>query len=227
MLQPTPGSCASGTSRANRCRIGSRPILTCRRPRKRRRWPRSRAQASAKESARVATVLGIDDKVDAAADSLATRPGSYRPGTLAALADAYDSAGEPVKAGPIRRLAEKESFLRSFAGSGVEAQGRLIESLTNDEDRAAAEAIRERQAEAFTKDAFGVGTALYPDVGPPKPIDDIEGRIAQARAIAAYRGIPVVPFTGDELTQMRRQYAQARHRNARRCSRSSTRSRTT
>src|SRR5262249_51389712 len=162
------------------------------------------ARDSARESARIATVKGLDDQLEATADALATKPGSYKPGTLAALANAYEDAGEPAKAAPIRRLAQRESFLRSFAQSGTAAQQRLMESLPESEDRAAAEAIRQRQAEAFATDAFAAGTALYPDVGPPRPINDIAGRIVQARTIAAYRGIPVGPFTAAEIAMMRR-----------------------
>jgi hypothetical protein len=165
------------------------------------------ARDSARESARIATVAGLDDKLEATADSLATKPGTYKPGTLANLANAYEDAGEPATAGTIRRLAEREGFLQSFARSGAAAQQRLIDGLPEGDDRAAAAAIRERQSEAFAKDAFAAGTALYPDVGPPKPIDDSAGRIAQARTIAAYRGIPVVPFTADEIATMRRQLA--------------------
>jgi hypothetical protein len=40
-----------------------------------------------------------------------------------------------------------------------------------------------------------------------KPIDDIAGRIAQARTIAAYRGIPVAPFTANELATLRHKLA--------------------
>jgi len=166
------------------------------------------AQGSARESARVATVKGLDDQLEATADALATKPGRYKPGALAALANAYEDAGEPARAGAIRRLAEREGFLRSFAQSSAAAQQRLINSLPEGDERAAAEAIRERQAEAFATDAFSAGTALYPDVGPPKPVDDLPGRIAQARAIAAYRGIPVVPFTADQIATLRRRLAE-------------------
>jgi hypothetical protein len=161
------------------------------------------ARNSAKESARVATVAGLNDKLDAASEALATKPGTYRTGTLAALADAYEEAGETNKAGTIRRLAEREGFLQHFARSSVDAQQRLIDSLPDGEDRAAAEAIRDRQAEAFAKDPFAAGTALYPDVGPPKPIDDVASRVAQARTIAAYRGLQLLPFTADEIAKMR------------------------
>jgi hypothetical protein len=102
------------------------------------------AQDSAKESARVATVRGLDDKLEATADSLATKAGNYKPGTLAALANAYEDAGEPAKAGAIRRLAQREGFLQSFARGSAAAQQRLIDSLPDGEDRAAAEAIQER-----------------------------------------------------------------------------------
>lgn len=63
------------------------------------------------------------------------------------------------------------------------------------------------QTDAFASDPYAAGTALYPDVGPPKPIDDLAGRIAQARTIAAYRGIPVAPFTVDEMAVLRRKLA--------------------
>jgi hypothetical protein len=165
------------------------------------------AQDSARESARVATVRGLDDKLDAAAQSLATAPGTYKPGTLAELANAYEDAGEADKANAIRRLAVNESFLSSFARGSAAAQQRLIDSLPEGEDRAAAEVIRERQKEAFDKNPFSAGTALYPDVGPPKPADDMPGRIAQARAISAYRDIPVVPFTADEIATMKQHFA--------------------
>jgi len=165
------------------------------------------ARDSARESARIATVKGLDDKREAVADALATRPSSYKPGTLAALANAYEDAGEPAKAAPIRRLAEREGFLRAFAQSSTAGQQRLIDSLPEAEDRAAAEAIQARQNEAFTKDAFSAGIALYPDVGPLKPAEDISGRIVQARTIAAYRGIPVAPFSADEIATMRRRLA--------------------
>ena len=165
------------------------------------------AEDSARDATRIATVKGLDDQLEATARSIATAPGGYRPGTLAALANAYEDTGEPVVAGPLRRLAGQESFLLAFSKSGAAAQQRLIESLPEGDERAAAESILEQQAEAFAQDAFSAGTSLYPDVGPPKPIEDMVGRIAQARAIAAYRGIPVVPFTADELAQTRRQLA--------------------
>jgi hypothetical protein len=168
---------------------------------------RVEAQDSAREATRVAGVKGLDDQLEAAGHALATAPGAYRPGTLAALANAYEDVGEAARPQPIRRLAQQETFLLSFAKSSVATQQRLIENLTEGDDRAAAEAIQDRQNEAFTKDAFSAGTALYPDVGPARPLDDMAGRIAQARTIAAYRDISVVPFTADETAQMRRQYS--------------------
>jgi hypothetical protein len=165
------------------------------------------ARDSAQESARVAAVKGLDDRLGATAGTLATQPAAYRPGTLAAIANAYDDAGESDKADSARRMALQESFLRSFATSSAAAQQRLIDSLPDGEGRAAAEAIQARQNEAFTKDAFTAGTALYPDVGPPAPIGNLTDRIAQARTIAAYREVPVAPFTTDEITALRRKLA--------------------
>jgi hypothetical protein len=165
------------------------------------------ARDSAQESARIATVQGLDDKLEATAHSLATAPGTYKPGTLAALANAYDDAGESDKAETARRMALQESFLLPFARSGAATQQRLIDSLPEGEDRAAAEAIQRRQAEAFAQDPFTAGTALYPDVGPPAPINDLTDRIVQARTIAAYRDLPVAPFTADEIVILRGKFA--------------------
>jgi len=163
------------------------------------------ARESAQESARIATVKGLDDRLAATTGTLATQPAAYRPGTLAAIANGYDDAGESAKASAARRMALQESFLLPFARSGAAPQRRLIDSLPEGEDRGAAETIQVRQNEAFAKDAFSAGTALYPDVGPPASINDLRDRIAQARTIAAYRGVPVAPFTADEIATMRRQ----------------------
>lgn len=135
---------------------------------------------------------------------LATQPFAYKPGTLAAIANGYYDAGEPDKASATRRLALQEGFLRSFATSSAAAQQRLVERLPEGEDRAAGEAIQRRQAEAFAKDPFAAGIALYPDVGAPAPIRDLTDRIAQARTIAAHRGVPVAPFTAEESAILRR-----------------------
>src|SRR5439155_5950152 len=37
-----------------------------------------------------------------------------------------------------------------------------------------------------------------------RQVDDVAGRIAQARTIAAYRGLPVAPFSADEVATMGR-----------------------
>ena len=168
---------------------------------------RLEARDSARESARVAAVRGLDDTLEATSHALATQPGRYTPGTLAALSSAYADAGEPARADALGRLARQESFLLSFSRSGAAAQRRLVDTLPEGEARAAADAIRERQADAFARDAFAAGTALYPEVGPARPIDDVAGRIVQARTIAAYRGIPVAPFTAGEIATMSRQLA--------------------
>jgi hypothetical protein len=130
-------------------------------------------------------------------------PPPISPGTLAAIANGYEDAGDPDKAAATRRLALREGFLLPFAKSSAAAQQRLIESLPDGEDRATAEAIQDRQGEAFAQDPFTADTTLYPDVGPPAPINDLTERIAQARTIAAYRGIPVAPFTANELATLR------------------------
>src|SRR5882762_3966413 len=46
------------------------------------------AQQSAQESARIATVKGLDDSLEDSSRTLATTPAAYKPGTLAAIANA-------------------------------------------------------------------------------------------------------------------------------------------
>ena len=161
------------------------------------------ARDSAAESKRTAAVKGLDDQVADTMRALAGVPGTYRPGTLAKLAAAYDDADEPDKAAATRRLAAQEAALVLFAHASVDRQQRQIDSLPAGEFRDTAAALQRQQAEAFARDAFAAGTALYPEVGPPAPIDDIAGRTRQARQIAWLRGAPVAPFTADELARMR------------------------
>ena len=148
------------------------------------------ARESAEESHRFATVKGLDDRLAAATATIATRPALYRPGTLAALADAYAGAGAPEQADETRRLALLESYLRTFAQAGAAAQQRHLDDLTGPE-RAMAETILRHQDDAFAHDAYAAGTALYPDVGPP--LEDLEGRLFQERTIASLRGISMPP----------------------------------
>ena len=46
----------------------------------------------------------------------------------------------------------------------------------------------QHQADAFARDPYAAGTALYPDVGPALPDEDAEGRLRQARMIEERRG---------------------------------------
>jgi len=162
------------------------------------------ARDSTQESERTAAVRGLNDQIADTTRLLATTPGTYKTGTLARIADAYAAASEPGKAESTRRLALQESALASFAQASADKQQRMIDELAEGELRDTAMAIQRHQAEAFAKDAFAAGTTLYPEVGPPLPIDDIQGRIRQAREIAGRRGIPVMPFTADEITGIRR-----------------------
>jgi hypothetical protein len=150
--------------------------------------------------------MGLDDRLAATSRAIATQPATYRPGTLSVIANAYDDAGEAAKAADARQLALLEPVLLPFARSSAAAQQRQIDALP-EEARPAAQAIQRHQEEAFAKDPFAAGTALYPEVGAPVAVDDIVGRITQARTIAAYRGIPVAPFTADEIANMHRTLA--------------------
>jgi hypothetical protein len=165
------------------------------------------ARDSANESARAARVQELNDQARAASGSLATNPGAYTPGTLARIADTYDAAGETEKAASTRRLAVQESALGSFAQADVDKQRRMIDELPPGELRNTARTIQVAQADAFARDAFTAGTALYKQVGPAVPIDNITGRIRQAREITQLRGIPVAPFTAVEVDGLRQALA--------------------
>ena len=54
-----------------------------------------------------------------------------------------------------------------------------------------ADAIMNHQTDAFAKDPYAAGTALYPEVGPALPEEDVNGRLTQARMIGVRRGMPV------------------------------------
>jgi hypothetical protein len=156
------------------------------------------ARESAEKSDRFATVKGLDDRRDEATAAIAIQPSAYRIGTLAALAEAYDAAGASEQAAETRRLALLERFFLPFAQLGITAQQRHLETLTGPE-RAMAEAIMSHQADAFARDPYAAGTALYPEVGPLLPEEDADGRLAQVRMIELRRGVPVPIRKGDEI----------------------------
>jgi hypothetical protein len=147
------------------------------------------ARDSAAESSRVATVKGLDDQLSAAMKAIATQPSHYRIGTLNALASAYADAGAPEQANDTCRLAMQEAALLPFAQANVAAQQRRLDDFTGPE-RAIAEAIMNHQADAFAKDPYAAGIALYPDVGAPLPAEDAEGRLRQTRMIESMRDAP-------------------------------------
>ncbi len=166
------------------------------------------ARDSADEAARAAKVQALDDQAEEAFRILPINPGAYRPGTFARLADAYEVAGAPERAQSASRVAKQEAFLQPFAQASVEKQQGMLDGLPEGELRERAIVIQYHQAQAFVEDAFAAGTTLYKDVGAPAPIDDVEGRIRQARQISKLRGgIAVMPFTRDEIDDMRRTLA--------------------
>jgi hypothetical protein len=166
------------------------------------------ARESADESARVAKVQALDDELHEASGTQVFNPNAYRPGTFARLADAYEALGEPKRAEFARRMAEQDTFVLTFTQLSSEKQRQTIEGLAKGDLRDSAIAVQAGQAQAFDHDAFSAGTTLYKEVGPPVPIDNVEGRIRQARQIAQLRGgITVVPFTVREIDGMRRTLA--------------------
>jgi hypothetical protein len=146
---------------------------------------------------------GLDDQIANAINILAGTPDVYQPGALARIAQAYDDAGEPDKAASTRRLAVQESALGSFAQASVDKQRRMIGELPSGDLRDNAQTIQAHQAHAFDRDAFGAGTALYKEVGPAVPLDDIVSRVRRAREIAQLRGFSVAPFTAAEIDGLR------------------------
>lgn len=106
-------------------------------------------QASVTESARNATIKGLDDTLEATSQLMIAAPNLYKKGTLGQLADSYESAGEKSKSINTRLLAGMEDQLLAFAQSPNEAQGRIIANLLPGKAKALAEGI----LAANTKDA--------------------------------------------------------------------------
>jgi hypothetical protein len=166
------------------------------------------ARDSAKESKRAATLQDLEDQALAAYRAQAVNSAAYKPGTFARLADAYAAAGDLERAKGARLAAEWESYMLTFAQASAERQQRMIDELPPGGKRDHAMGLRDLQTYLFSLDAFAAGTAVYKEVGPPIPIDDIQGRIRQARQIAHLRdGIPVMPFTAGEIDGMQRTLA--------------------
>ena len=164
------------------------------------------ARDSADEAARAAKVQPLDDEVDNAVRSQVVNPNAYRPGTFARLAVAYEAVGDAGRATFARRMAAQDAFIAPFTQASAEKQQRMIGELPPGELRNSAIAIRDGQVQSFAGDAFAAGTTIYKEVGSPLPIDDIEGRVRQARQISQLRGgIAVVPFSRDEIAAMRRE----------------------
>lgn len=117
------------------------------------------------------------------------------------IVDFYEShvRGQSVgRAAPIEQQQLIEQ-LRAKAQAGARANVD-IEAVN------AAQQIVEKQRAEFAKDAWTAGTQLYPEVGSPKPIADLPGRVAQANLISRNRGnIPVIPFSATEIETIRRQ----------------------
>ena len=163
------------------------------------------ARESADESARAAKVQALDDELHEAARIQVFNPNTYRPGTFARLAADYAAVGEPERAAFAQRMAAQDAFIAPFAQASAEKQQRMIDELQPGELRDSAIAIRNGQAQSFDHDPFAAGTTIYREVGAPRPIDDIERRIRQARQISHLRGgIVVTPFTLGEIDDMRR-----------------------
>ena len=101
-----------------------------------------------------------------------------------------------------------DAYYRLFAQAGVGAQQRTLDQMSGPE-RTMAEAIMNRQADAFAKDPYSAGTVLYPNVGLPVPISDLDGRIVQARTSNALRNAYVPPFSVEELTEAGREFGKA------------------
>ena len=170
-----------------------------------RAYQKVQAEIVGTENARVAEVERLDVALASTTKTLATNPSNFKRGTLASLADGYQKADETDTAAMLRAQAEQESFLRGYAQSPAQAQQRILDTLPESVDRTLLEQIGKHQAEAFDKDPWIAGTAIYPDVGAPKPGSDFPGRINQARLIAQHRGgIEVLPFSRDEIATLRK-----------------------
>lgn len=98
-------------------------------------------QAAVTESARNASIKGLDDTLEATTQLMIAAPGAYSKGTLGKLADGYEAAGEKSKALNTRILAGMEDQLLAFATSPDEAQKRIIEGLLPGKAKALASGI--------------------------------------------------------------------------------------
>lgn len=86
-------------------------------------------QAAMVEGTRNAAIKGYDDTLEASTQLMIASPSSYKKGTLAALADGYEAAGDKSKAINTRILAANEDFLLTFAESPDSAQKRILQGL--------------------------------------------------------------------------------------------------
>ena len=176
----------------------------------RRAFQKVQQQIASTENARVAEVERLDVAFTSATKDLAIDPSSYRRGTLASLADSYQRAGETDTGGMLRAQAEQESFILGYAQSPAQAQQRILDTLPESENRTLLHRVGQHQTEAFAKDPWTTGTSVYPDVGAPKPLSDLPGRVDQARLISKHRdGIGVLPFSGDEISKLRKELVTA------------------
>jgi Transglycosylase SLT domain len=171
------------------------------------------ARESMAEAKRVAAVKGLDDTLAETTATIATQPSRYRIGTLAKLAEAYAAAGAPEQADATSRLALLEAVFLPFTQASPDRQQRQLDAFAGPE-RAMAEAILRHQHDAFARDPYAAGTALYPEVGPPLPEDDAKGRLTQTRMIEARRGGPVRPDTMGEFANKPADTAPADGRNS-------------
>lgn len=98
-------------------------------------------QITTTESARSATLKGLDDTLEATTQLMIAAPQAYSKGMLSKLADGYDAAGDKSKAINTRILAGFEDQLLAFSQSPDAAQNKIIESLLPGKAKALASGI--------------------------------------------------------------------------------------
>jgi hypothetical protein len=86
-------------------------------------------ESAALESTRSATIKGLDDMLEATSIAMIASPNTYKKGTLAALADGYEAAGERSKAIATRLQADMEDTILSFATAPKGAQDEIMRNV--------------------------------------------------------------------------------------------------
>lgn len=86
-------------------------------------------ESASLEASRSATIKGADDVLEATTQAMIASPAGYKKGTLGAIADTYEAAGERSKAVNVRLLASMEDTLLNFSQAPKSAQEETMRTV--------------------------------------------------------------------------------------------------